>query len=72
MFSPRDIVTIITKNAAASTLKGNLLGTLEAGKAGDLVMLNGDPLVNISHLLDVALVIKGGTIVVDKRAAARR
>jgi imidazolonepropionase-like amidohydrolase len=68
MFSPRDIVTILTKNAAASVLKSSLVGTLEAGKAGDLVMLTGDPLVNVTSLLDVQMVIKNGTVVVDKRS----
>jgi imidazolonepropionase-like amidohydrolase len=67
VFSPRDIVTILTKNAAASTLKSSLIGTLEPGKAGDLVMLNGDPLANVTNLLNVALVARDGVVLVDKR-----
>jgi imidazolonepropionase-like amidohydrolase len=66
MFSPRDIVTILTKNAAASVLKANELGTLEPGKLADIVIVNGDPLANVSDLLKVTTVIKGGTVVVQK------
>ena len=44
-------------------------GTVEVGKAADLLLLDGDPLAEIETLLDparIALVIKGG------RAAAGR
>jgi enamidase len=69
MFSPKDIVSILTRNAAATILRSSQLGTLEPGKIADIVMLNGDPLANISNLLNVAVVIKGGNIMVDKRQA---
>ena len=67
VFSPADIVTILTKNAATSAVKEDQLGTLEPGKMGDIVILNGDPLTNVSSLLNVATVIKGGVVMVDKR-----
>ena len=66
-FSPKDIVTILTKNAAISAIKGDQLGTLETGKMGDVVIVNGDPLTNVNSLLNVTTVIKGGEVVVDKR-----
>ena len=65
-FSPKDIVSILTSRAAAATLKTDR-GTLEAGKLADIVVLNGDPLANVSNLLNVAMVVKGGEVVVDKR-----
>lgn len=68
MFSPRDIVTILTRNAAASALRSSQIGTLEPGKLADLVMIDGNPLVNAASLLDVVLVVKGGQVVVDKVA----
>jgi imidazolonepropionase-like amidohydrolase len=67
VFSPKDIVTILTKNAAAGVGRRGQLGTLEAGKIADLVILRGDPLANVSNLLNVAMVIKGGAVVVDRR-----
>ncbi|HVH29091.1 MAG TPA: amidohydrolase family protein [Vicinamibacterales bacterium] len=65
-FSPKDIVSILTSHAATATLKRDR-GTLEAGKLADIVVLNGDPLADVSNLLNVAVVIKGGEVVVDKR-----
>jgi imidazolonepropionase-like amidohydrolase len=67
MFSPRDIVSILTRNAAATVHRANQIGTLEAGKLADIVVLNGDPLASVTNLLNVAMVFKGGEIVVDKR-----
>ncbi len=71
VFSPRDIVTIITKNAAASVLRSSEIGTLEPGKLADLVIIDGDPLTNATHLLNVVTTIKGGVVVSEKRAASR-
>ncbi|HEY7444991.1 MAG TPA: amidohydrolase family protein [Vicinamibacterales bacterium] len=68
MFSPKDIVSIMTKNAAAAVLRSDQIGTLEPGKVADIVILNGDPLANISNLLNVSVVVKGGQVVVDKRS----
>jgi imidazolonepropionase-like amidohydrolase len=65
-FSPQDIISILTSNAAAAILKTDR-GTLEAGKLADIVVLNGDPLANVSNLLNVAMVIKGGQVVVEKK-----
>ena len=67
VFSPKDIVTILTRNAAATIHRGDQIGTLEAGKVADLVILNGDPLANVSNLLNVAVVVQGGNVVVDRR-----
>lgn len=65
VFSRKDIIKIMTVNAAAAIGRSKDLGTLEAGKLADLVILNGDPLTNIEDLLKVKMVIKGGDIVVD-------
>jgi imidazolonepropionase-like amidohydrolase len=70
-FSPRDIVTILTKNAAASVLKPNELGTLDVGKVADIVIVDGDPLTNVSSLLNVVTTIKAGTVMFEKRPQGR-
>jgi len=67
VFSARDMVKIMTANSAAVIGRTGELGTLEAGKIADVVLLDGNPLEDVSHLLDVALVIKDGQVVVDKR-----
>lgn len=66
MFSPRDIVQILTRNAAAAVVRDDI-GTLEPGKLADIVIVDGDPLETVGDLLKVATVIKGGEIVADKR-----
>ena len=66
-FSPQDIVTIMTRNAGATVNRAAEIGTLEPGKLGDIVLLEGNPLERSDALLNVKMVIKGGQIVVDKR-----
>lgn len=63
VFSPRDIVTIITKNAAIATLHGDEFGTLEPGKLADIVIVDGDPLTDSSALLNVVTTVKEGRVV---------
>lgn len=67
VFSRRDIIRIMTRNAAAAILQADDYGTLEAGKVADIVLLDGNPLADIDALLEVEVVVKGGEIVVDKR-----
>jgi imidazolonepropionase-like amidohydrolase len=67
VFSPADIVTILTKNAANATMHGSQFGTLEAGKFGDMVIVDGDPLLRTADLLNVVTTIKGGEVVFEKR-----
>jgi len=43
------------------------LGTLEEGKLADLVLLDGNPLDGYWNMLNPKVVVKGGTVVVDKR-----
>lgn len=63
VFSPREIVEIMTKNAAAATLHGDEFGTLEPGKYGDVVIIDGDPMTDVSALMNVVTTIKEGKVV---------
>jgi imidazolonepropionase-like amidohydrolase len=67
VFSEADILRIMTRNTAVTIGMEEELGTLEAGKIADLVLVDGDPREDIFDLLDVALVVKEGAVVVDKR-----
>lgn len=68
MFSPQDIVKLMGINTAAFINMSDKLGTLEAGKIADMVIVDGDPLALIFNLLNVQIVIQGGEIVVDQRS----
>jgi imidazolonepropionase-like amidohydrolase len=67
VFSPRDITKILGEGAARSALHQDQIGTLEAGKLADMVLVDGNPLVDVMPLLNVVTTIKGGRIVSDKR-----
>ena len=57
---PMDIIVSATKNAAAVMGRQSELGTLEKGKFADLVILDGDPLVDIKNTRKIFKVMKGG------------
>jgi imidazolonepropionase-like amidohydrolase len=67
VFSPQDVVKIITKNAATATMHGAEIGTLEPGKLADIVIVDGDPMRDSSALLNVITTIKGGQVVFEKK-----
>jgi len=58
--SPEQIIVAATANAAAVCNLESELGTLEKGKLADLVVVQGDPLVDLQALRDVKLVLHGG------------
>ncbi len=67
MFSQADIIKIMGPNSAAYVGMSSQIGTLEAGKLADIILLAGDPRVNIYEMLKTKVVLKEGKVVVDKR-----
>ena len=58
--SPAEAIHAATVNGAANLGKSDVLGTIEPGKYGDLVAVSGDPLTDVSELLDIDFVMKEG------------
>lgn len=67
VFSPRDIITIMGPNSADFVDRSGEIGLLAPGFLADIVLIDGDPLVDIHDLLDVQVVIKGGLVVAEHR-----
>ena len=63
--SPMEIIVAATRNAAHVCNLEDTLGTLEVGKRADILVVNGDPLVDLQTLADVLLVIHQGRIIRD-------
>ncbi|MBI3567938.1 MAG: amidohydrolase family protein [Gemmatimonadetes bacterium] len=60
--SPMDAIRAATAVAAKAMRLDGELGTLEPGKRGDLVVLDGNPLNDIANIRTVRLVVKGGRV----------
>jgi imidazolonepropionase-like amidohydrolase len=59
-FSPVEAIQIATSNGAKFLGEIDRIGTIEAGKAADLVVIHGDPSSNIKDLEKVEIVFKDG------------
>ena len=67
VLSNYEVIVSLTRNAATMLGLGDELGTIEAGKIADIVVIDGDPLTDIGDLEKVRVVIQGGKVVVDRR-----
>jgi imidazolonepropionase-like amidohydrolase len=68
--SPMETIVSTTKTAAECLGWGDQVGTVEAGKFADIILLKTDPLKDIRSLENVdniPLVMKNGKVVKDKR-----
>ena len=58
-----DVIVMATRNGAVGMGLEDRLGTVEAGKLADLVVLSADPLADIRNTRSVAAVYKAGELV---------
>jgi imidazolonepropionase-like amidohydrolase len=54
------VLQIATLQAARILHQDKVVGTIEAGKVADLVLVDGDPTGNISDIRNTVLVVKDG------------
>jgi len=57
-----DAIKAATRNAAKLLGVENKLGTVEKGKLADIIIINGNPLSNISEIRKIEMVIRDGQI----------
>jgi len=61
--TPMQIIVAATRNSARVCGLGSELGTIEAGKAADVLVVNGNPLSDLEALTAVRLVIHRGVVI---------
>jgi imidazolonepropionase-like amidohydrolase len=66
---PIDALRAATLNAAEALGREADLGAIAAGRIADIVAVEGDPLADVTALERARVVLTGGRMVVDRRAA---
>lgn len=61
--TPMEVLVDATRNGAVAMQRGRDFGTLEVGKAGDLVILDANPTTDIANVRRVVEVVKQGEVV---------
>ena len=61
--SPLEVIVAGTQHAARVCGQGDELGTLEEGKLADLIVVDGNPLVDLNAMDSVSFIVKYGEIV---------
>ena len=67
VFSMADIHRIMGPNSARYVGMADQIGTLETGKLADIILIDGNPTLNIYEMLKTKVVFREGKIVVDRR-----
>jgi imidazolonepropionase-like amidohydrolase len=70
-FTPMDVIVSATKNGAIACFMGDKTGTIEPGKLADIIVVDGDPLADITILRNpekIKLVLLEGKIEIDRRS----
>jgi imidazolonepropionase-like amidohydrolase len=61
--SPMETIVFATLNGAKAMARQDRVGSIEAGKLADLVILNSDPLAKIGNVRDISAIYLGGATV---------
>jgi len=69
--TPMQAITAATRNSAENLDVLHSVGTIEVGKLADLLLVDGDPSVDIESMSRVVLVTKDGTVYRDDTAAEK-
>ena len=61
--TPMQVIMAATKRAADVIGQGETLGTLEAGKLADAIVIDGDPPQNINKIKNLCSVVQNGNVI---------
>ncbi|HZI93190.1 MAG TPA: amidohydrolase family protein [Patescibacteria group bacterium] len=71
--TPMEVLVASTRNAARAMGRGDDLGTIEPGRAADLLVVGADPLASIANLRQTRFVARGGVVrPIEELRAARK
>jgi imidazolonepropionase-like amidohydrolase len=68
-FTPMEAIVAATKRGAEACFIGDMTGTLETGKAADIIVVDGDPLADLKVLQDIEkikIVMLEGNVCIDR------
>ena len=65
--TPLQAIQAATVNAGEALGRSADVGAIAVGRFADIIAVRGDPLADVSILLSVPVVIKGGNLVKDTR-----
>ncbi len=65
--TPLEVIEAGTRTAAYVCGHGQELGTLQPGKLADVIVVNGNPLVNIEAMKDIIVVISNGQMAYEAK-----
>ncbi len=68
---PIEVIQMATRMGAEALGREKELGTIEPGKLADIILVEGDPLLDPEALRNVVLVIKGGQVIEVPRPEAK-
>ena len=69
--SPMDVIVASTRNGARAMGRERELGTIEAGKLADLLVLTADPTTAIANVREIRYVMRGGALSVPRLLVPR-
>jgi imidazolonepropionase-like amidohydrolase len=64
--TPHEVLKSVTATNAEVFQMDNRIGRIKTGLLADMIIVDGDPKVNISKLRDIDMVMKGGKVYEDK------
>lgn len=70
--TPAQAIVAATKNGAIASKGLADFGTIEAGKRADLLVLDANPIADITNLRQVSIVMRDGRVIDRDRLPAER